>query len=280
LEAWANYYEINRICKTGVVEWRKKKGEIHMKKLLITLLSAVILFSATPVMAASFNDVSDDSWAAPAISFMADKQVVNGYEDGTFKPENPVTKAEFAHMFHKLFPEVKITSDYYMVTYADTKGHWAEKDISTLLCSGEYAWIYTDHYTKDGKSCLAPDKQLTRLDVAILISVLTKDMRDPQDESVEVIIRELSKYRDIKIKPRPASGPWFADMSDPTILTDKDQRGTHFSGDVEQVKAEYIYSAIHNEVLVGANGLFRPKDKVTRAEAATILYRVYNQLNQ
>ncbi|MDQ0495316.1 hypothetical protein QOZ95_003495 [Paenibacillus brasilensis] len=49
-------------------------------------------------------------WAAESIRSMVDKGVINGYADGTFKPGKTITKAEFVHMFHKLFPKINHSS--------------------------------------------------------------------------------------------------------------------------------------------------------------------------
>ncbi|OPX84341.1 MAG: Endoglucanase precursor [Pelotomaculum sp. PtaB.Bin104] len=43
-----------------------------------------------------FEDVRDSHWAAEVIKQMCKKGIVNGYPDGTFKPENNITRAEFA----------------------------------------------------------------------------------------------------------------------------------------------------------------------------------------
>ena len=43
-----------------------------------------------------FKDVSSEHWAAKVIEELAEKGVVNGYEDGTFRPDEPITRAEAA----------------------------------------------------------------------------------------------------------------------------------------------------------------------------------------
>ena len=44
----------------------------------------------------SFTDVPADSWYAAEIGFMEQFGIIKGYDDGTFKPESPITRAEFA----------------------------------------------------------------------------------------------------------------------------------------------------------------------------------------
>ena len=48
-----------------------------------------------------FKDVPDTHWAAKAIEELSDKGIIKGYEDGTFKPEQSVTRAEVAVMISR-----------------------------------------------------------------------------------------------------------------------------------------------------------------------------------
>ncbi|GAB4196232.1 MAG: hypothetical protein Fur006_43480 [Coleofasciculaceae cyanobacterium] len=50
---------------------------------------------SVPTQAATFSDVSNH-WARPFIESLAEAKIVNGFPDGTFKPNQPVTRAEFA----------------------------------------------------------------------------------------------------------------------------------------------------------------------------------------
>ena len=49
-----------------------------------------------------FKDVPETHWAYKAIEELAEKGILNGYEDGTFKPDNPVTRAEIATIVSRL----------------------------------------------------------------------------------------------------------------------------------------------------------------------------------
>ena len=48
-----------------------------------------------------FKDVPETHWAAKAIEELSDKGIINGYEDGSFKPEQSVTRAEVAVMISR-----------------------------------------------------------------------------------------------------------------------------------------------------------------------------------
>ena len=79
----------------------------------------------------SFTDVSDTYWAARYINFAATRGWVTGYSDGTFKPENTITRAEVAAVTCRLL-ERSADQSYIrshlkeLRTFADmTESHWA-----------------------------------------------------------------------------------------------------------------------------------------------------------
>ena len=79
----------------------------------------------------SFTDVPDTYWAARYISFAATRGWVTGYSDGTFKPENTITRAEVAAVTCRLL-ERSADQSYIrshlkeLRTFADmTESHWA-----------------------------------------------------------------------------------------------------------------------------------------------------------
>ena len=79
----------------------------------------------------SFADVPDTYWAARYINFAATRGWVTGYSDGTFKPENPITRAEVAAITCRLL-ERSADQNYIrshfneLRTFSDmTESHWA-----------------------------------------------------------------------------------------------------------------------------------------------------------
>ncbi|NJO51126.1 MAG: S-layer homology domain-containing protein, partial [Leptolyngbyaceae cyanobacterium RM2_2_4] len=50
-----------------------------------------------------FTDVPSDFWALPFISEMSARGIVSGFENGTFRPDQPITRAEFAAMLREAF---------------------------------------------------------------------------------------------------------------------------------------------------------------------------------
>lgn len=60
--------------------------------------AALILCLMIPALAVAFSDVADDYEYSAAITYLEENDVVEGYEDGTFKPDQEVTRAEALKM--------------------------------------------------------------------------------------------------------------------------------------------------------------------------------------
>ena len=80
---------------------------------------------------ASFTDVPSTHWAAKYINFAATRGWVTGYEDGTFRPGNPITRAEVATVTCRLLERIAdqnyVRSHLQQLrTFTDmTENHWA-----------------------------------------------------------------------------------------------------------------------------------------------------------
>lgn len=74
-----------------------------MKKILLNFIVALFLLTipATRVLAAEYSDLTQNHWAYSQIMKLTDEGVLVGYPDGTFKPDENATRAEFATMVIK-----------------------------------------------------------------------------------------------------------------------------------------------------------------------------------
>ena len=81
-----------------------------MKKLLLNIIALLAFALYTlPAMAGyqleqgpdSYPDLPPSHWAYEAVTFLTDKQVVVGYPDGYYRPDQKVTRGEFATMVIK-----------------------------------------------------------------------------------------------------------------------------------------------------------------------------------
>ena len=73
----------------------------------------------------SYSDVAYGKWYNNPISTMSALGIITGYPDGTFKPNKPITRAEFAAIAAR-FDE---TQSGKSATFSDVIGHWAAKEI-------------------------------------------------------------------------------------------------------------------------------------------------------
>jgi len=101
-----------------------------------TPASPVTPATPTPDTASKFPDVGTDYWAYPFIQGLAAKNVIIGFPDGSFRPEQPVNRAEFAAMLQKAFrsnPVRQLGPSGFSDVPAD---YWAASAIRTAYESG------------------------------------------------------------------------------------------------------------------------------------------------
>ena len=139
-----------------------------MNKFIKAFLSlAVITFGIMPVMA--FPDVSDDYWAAPQINLLSEQGVIVGYPDGTFRPDDNVTRAEFAAMAIRALGQ-QHTKVAQPVNFTDIdENHWAYEDIQKAL--------YFDLISSNKEGAIfRPDDSVSRAEsMSVAVNALTTE---------------------------------------------------------------------------------------------------------
>ena len=107
-----------------------------------------------------FSDVKSSDWFNTAVSTMVNAGILTGYNDGTFRPNDPITRAEFATI------AARFLSDPYSLQdrFYDTEGHWAEVYINR---AAEVGWI---NGYNDGS--FRPDKAITRAEAMTLVNAV------------------------------------------------------------------------------------------------------------
>lgn len=86
-------------------------------------------FDSKPTV--KFSDVSSGDWYYSAVQMCAKAGIVSGYPDGSFKPNQAVTRAEFFKMVAMLYSDALNTPITGKI-FNDINGHWAEKYINLL----------------------------------------------------------------------------------------------------------------------------------------------------
>lgn len=125
----------------------------HMKK-LTALLTAAVMFSGTAAMA--FSD-TNGHWAESDINAMTAEGILNGYEDGSFKPDAPISRAEFLKI---------ITTKYGLVEQDNAYVMWS--DVSADDWYGRYSAAGLLLLQFDNAE-LRPEEPLMRCDAAYAI---------------------------------------------------------------------------------------------------------------
>ncbi|MBG1239737.1 fasciclin domain-containing protein [Nostoc sp. NZL] len=95
--------------------------------------------SATPSPTSTVNlsDVSSDYWARPFIQVLADNNVITGFPDGSFRPNQAVTRAEFAALLQKAFPNQNRVRQLTAGGFSDVPaGYWAASAIQYAYETG------------------------------------------------------------------------------------------------------------------------------------------------
>lgn len=73
-----------------------------------TALAQVNVQIPTATSASNFSDIAPEYWAHPFIQALAEKNIIAGFPDGSFRPNEPVNRAEFAAMVQKAFNQNQI----------------------------------------------------------------------------------------------------------------------------------------------------------------------------
>jgi len=128
----------------------------------------------------NFRDVSMRHWHNNAISTMANEGFLLGYRDGTFRPNNAITRAEFATIVSR-FMNVRYTGAN---KFSDIDGHWAATAINSVAYVG---WV-----TGYGDGTFRPNNTITRAEAAAIVNRIF--LRHP--ESVEDLLPGMITWPD------------------------------------------------------------------------------------
>jgi hypothetical protein len=86
-----------------------------------------------PTRIAQASDVAGN-WAEPFIKVLVEKEIIKGYPDGTFRPDQPINRAEFAALLNRAFSLETATSTR---KFKDVpKKYWATEVIQKAVSSG------------------------------------------------------------------------------------------------------------------------------------------------
>lgn len=111
------------------------------KKVAILVLIATLMLTSTAAVFANTTVYPSDVINTPlmtSVKFLIDKKVLSGYPDGTFKPDNPITRAEIAVAVAKMTNRIgDLEAMAQKNVFSDLKGYdWAKGHINALVDAG------------------------------------------------------------------------------------------------------------------------------------------------
>lgn len=214
------------------------------KKMISAILAVILLMTQITVFAKDYSDypqrfwdVPKDHWAFGYISELVDKGVLNGYEDGSFRPDDTVTRAEWAKIMVLAagLPPVygfETPDRYFDSHFWDMHDHWANPYVNAA----------EDYLSAYGDGSFKPDQAAVREDVTVSM---------------------------VKLKGYDVSKVDYSYLS----------RFSDINSISNSLKA-YVAVAVEKELIDGfEDGTFRGQDTLTRAEAATLLWRAFQYGN-
>ena len=147
----------------------------------------------------SFPDVNADDWFNVTVSSLANMGAISGYEDGTFRPNEPITRAELAAMAGRFYEA--FDAEYEEGTFLDVEGdEWFADAIAAAAELGILGG-YPD-------GTVRPNNNITRAETCAIVNRVLE--RRPHDE-------HLGDVDDMRTWPDNQPGAWYyADMQEAT----------------------------------------------------------------
>ena len=98
----------------------------------------------------NFTDVGKDYWAYSQIESFVEKGYIDGYGDGTFRPQDPIKRNEFVKIFNRVFGLTEKSG----IVFDDTKDNWAKDEIDIAVTNGVAQGV--------GDNKFEPEQYITR----------------------------------------------------------------------------------------------------------------------
>ena len=130
------------------------------------------------------TDVPDDFWAKPFIDGLIQKRVISGYPNDAFRPEQAITRAEFAAMLHAAFDEADSQPT---ITFRDVPPEfWGASAITNTTEAG--------FFEKYSRETFQPNQILSKIDALVsLVKGLDLIYARPTEKTIDQV---LSLYED------------------------------------------------------------------------------------
>lgn len=219
-----------------------------MKKRSISLLVAVVMILSVSIsaMALTFTDVEENFWAKTEIEALSNVGVISGYPDGTFKPNANITKEEAVALFAKALGYNEEANEE-IVSFANEKYAEALEN-------------YTS-YAKNQAAFLLYKGVLADSDIVGFMTTANKSQPLKRYEAAVMIAKALG------------ADAWLSGNPDFELLYED-------AAEIPETAKAYVYYAGEKGIMKGMDEkTFSPNGNVTRAQVATMIYRILDAMN-
>ncbi len=217
------------------------------KRLLAIAVAAASLFATTTVFADNtFSDISGESyaWCAPQIEAMNKAGYVNGYEDGTFRPDNEVTKLEGISLFARMMGSndnankaiIEMAHEQYDSALTSSSLPWGEDEVVYMMYRGA----------------------LTAADITTYINGIAKNQPLTRGEAAVIITKAMGA--ESKATSESAVSLHYKDASD-----------------IPSNILQYVKFVTDEGIMNGIDDAFCADMSVTRAQISVMLHRVWEK---
>ncbi|MFB5674408.1 S-layer homology domain-containing protein [Paenibacillus terreus] len=213
-----------------------------MKKVMVSVAAGMLAVAAVwgsagveeASAASDFKDIPAGHWAKASIDAAVNNGYLKGYSDGTFRPNAPVTRAEFAAILSRVSSNEAAQGKG---SFADLAGNWSEEEVNKAIGMG---FISPSDYPNGFK----PSTSLTRREMA---KWMASGLAAAQEDFQTAI----------------------SDTQDTLVPV-----AEHYKGGLNKADYPYVSVALGTGLMTGyEDGTFGPAKTTTRAEVAAILER-------
>lgn len=138
------------------------------KKRIATTAAAITLSMAMGATVFAMPNDIGGHWAQSTITQWTSKGYISGYPDGTFKPDNSITRAEFVVLVNKAMGYTKKGNAYFKDL---SSSHWAYNEIMKGVSAG--------YISGDASGTFRPDDPVSRQEAAVMISKILDLGKNP-----------------------------------------------------------------------------------------------------
>ena len=160
------------------------RADRNMTRAEVAQMFYALLLDKNVTITKSFSDVPDDAWYATAVKTLASLGMMDGYPDGTFRPDEPITRAEFATVgLAFAYDPLDASCSYYDVG----ANAWYYTYVAQATT---YGWIggYPDNTFRPGNN-------ITRVEVCVIVNNMLG--RDADERYIDRNEDELVHFVDL-----------------------------------------------------------------------------------